>query len=115
MHYIIKIVLFSLFSTVAFNVMANDHQHQERVNTAPAAQQQQVINATGVVQAVDSDNNKITIHHDPIPAVGWPAMTMRFTRTSDTQFTTVKPGDKVAFSFIQQGNLSLLRDIHTRQ
>lgn len=114
MHYTVKTVLFSLFSTVAFNVMANDHQHQEMVNTAPAAQLQ-VINATGVVQAVDSDNNKITIHHDPIPAVGWPAMTMRFTRTPDTQFTTVKPGDKVAFSFVQQGNLSLLRDIHTRQ
>lgn len=39
-------------------------------------------------------------------------MTMRFTITPQTQLGAVKPGDKVAFTFIQQGNLSLLQDIH---
>lgn len=39
-------------------------------------------------------------------------MTMRFTITPQTQLNAVKPGDKVSFTFIQQGNLSLLQDIH---
>lgn len=57
----------------------------------------------------------MTIDHEPIPAVNWPAMTMRFTLTPETRSGDIKPGDKVAFTFVQQGNLSLLRDIQVSQ
>ncbi|MFH0406911.1 copper-binding protein, partial [Klebsiella quasipneumoniae] len=46
-----------------------------------------------------------------IPAVNWPPMTMRFTITPQTQLNNVKDGDSVDFTFVQQGNLSLLQDI----
>ena len=74
-----KAVLFSFFSVVMFNAQANEHQHGEMMNMQPAAQQEQLISATGVIEAVDMESKKITIKHDPIPAVNWPAMTMRFT------------------------------------
>ena len=102
----------SLFSMIMFNAQANEHQHGEMMNMQPAAQQEQLISATGVIEAVDMESKKITIKHDPIPAVNWPAMTMRFTLVADTKADDIKPGDKVAFTFIQQGNLSVLRDIH---
>ena len=70
------------------------------------------LSATGVIESIDTENKKITIKHEPIPAVNWPAMTMRFTQISDTRADDIKPGDKVAFTFVQQGNLSVLRDIH---
>ncbi|EPV9031969.1 Cu(+)/Ag(+) efflux RND transporter periplasmic metallochaperone CusF, partial [Shigella flexneri] len=57
----------------------------------------------------------ITIHHDPIAAVNWPEMTMRFTITPQTKMSEIKTGDKVAFNFVQQGNLSLLQDIKVSQ
>ena len=107
-----KAVLFSFFSVVMFNAQANEHQHGEMMNMQPAAQQEQLISATGVIEAVDMESKKITIKHDPIPAVNWPAMTMRFTLVADTKADDIKPGDKVAFTFVQQGNLSVLRDIH---
>ncbi|MGG7377637.1 copper-binding protein, partial [Escherichia coli] len=37
----------------------------------------------------------------------WPEMTMRFTITPQTKMSEIKTGDKVAFNFVQQGNLSL--------
>jgi len=107
-----KAVLFSFFSVVMFNAQANEHQHGEMMNMQPAAQQEDVISATGVIEAIDKESKKITIKHDPIPAVNWPAMTMRFTRVVDTKADDIKPGDKVAFTFVQQGNISVLRDIH---
>lgn len=80
-----KAVLFSLFSMIMFNAQANEHQHGEMMNMQPAAQQEQLISATGVIEAVDMGSKKITIKHDPIPAVNWPAMTMRFTRVAGTK------------------------------
>ncbi len=107
-----KAALFTLLSIVMFNAQANEHQHGEMMNMAPAAQQEQVISATGVIEAVDMDSKKVTIKHEPIPAANWPAMTMRFTLVPDTKADDIQPGNKVAFTFVQQGNLSVLRDIH---
>ncbi|MFO7201993.1 copper-binding protein, partial [Enterobacter hormaechei] len=47
-----KAVLFSLFSMIMFNAQANEHQHGEMMNMQPAAQQEQLISATGVIEAV---------------------------------------------------------------
>ena len=107
-----KAVLFSFFSVVMFNAQANEHQHGEMMNMQPAAQQEQLISATGVIEAVDMESKKITIKHDPIPAVNWPAMTMRFTRVADTKADDITPGDQAAVTFVQQGNVSVLLDIH---
>ena len=76
----------------------------------------QVISATGIVKDVDLHNKKITIAHDAIPAIGWPAMTMRFTfTTQDDGITALKPDNNVKFSFVQQGNISLLQNIQVTQ
>ncbi len=58
--------------------MLETHQHGD-MNAASDASVQQVIKGTGVVKDIDMNSKKITISHEAIPAVGWPAMTMRFT------------------------------------
>ena len=90
----LQVAMFSLFTVIGFNAQAN---------------------ATGVVKGVDLESKKITIHHDPIAAVNWPEMTMRFTITPQTKMSEIKTGDKVAFNFVQQGSLSLLQDIKVSQ
>ena len=72
--------------------------------------------AVFAAQAADTHAGmaKITIAHDAIPAVNWPPMTMRFTITPQTQLNNVKDGDSVDFTFVQQGNLSLLQDIRAQ-
>ena len=110
MNHVAKTVIFGLLlSAAASGTQAAGHQHGEMM---PAAGQAQAISATGEVKIIDMEGKKVTIDHDAIPAVNWPPMTMRLTITPQTQLNAVKPGDKVAFTFIQQGNLSLLQDIH---
>lgn len=59
--------------------------------------------ATGTVTAIDAVAGKITLDHGAIPAVGWPAMKMRFSAKSDL-LTGIAVGDKVEFDVTVTGS-----------
>ncbi|RQV13612.1 efflux RND transporter periplasmic adaptor subunit [Burkholderia cenocepacia] len=61
--------------------------------TAPAYE------TTGKVENVTADD--ITFSHQPVPALGWGAMTMAFGKPSAHAFPDVKPGQTVRFAFTQ--------------
>ncbi len=50
----------------------------------------------GKVTAVDATAGRITLDHEAIPEVGWPAMTMAF-KADAALLKGVKVGDQVAF------------------
>ena len=52
----------------------------------------------GSVTEIDETEGKITIDHGPIPAVGWPAMTMAFAADEES-LGKVSVGDRVTFEF----------------
>lgn len=52
----------------------------------------------GVIQSVDTANGKVTIAHEPIEALGWPAMTMGFSVARPELLTDVKSGQRVDFT-----------------
>lgn len=58
--------------------------------------------ATGVV--VEFDKDSITLDHGPVPALKWPSMTMPFQWARPELAQGLKPGDRVEFSFRQQGD-----------
>lgn len=108
----VTILISGVFMLLAANVQAAEMQHDGHGQMMDMSTQQQVIAGTGVVKHIDKDAKKITIAHEAIAAINWPAMTMRFTYTAPTEaINQLKDGDKVNFSFVQQGNLSLLQDI----
>lgn len=63
-----------------------------------AAAKPALAEATGRVEQVSQDS--ITLSHGPIPAIGWPAMTMAF-RADPMLLRGLKPGDQVSFAFDQ--------------
>jgi Cu/Ag efflux protein CusF len=58
--------------------------------------------ATGTVNSVDAAAHKVNITHQPIPAIGWPSMTMDFAVAPKVNLGAVKPGMKVNFT-IERG------------
>lgn len=101
-----------VFMMLALNVQAAEMQHDGHDQMMDMSAKAQVIEGTGVIKLIDMDAKKITIDHQAIPAIGWPAMTMRFTFSEPTEaIKQLKEGEQVNFSFVQQGNLSLLQDI----
>jgi Cu(I)/Ag(I) efflux system protein CusF len=58
---------------------------------------------TGIVNSVDASGHKINLTHGPIPALGWPGMTMEFAVAPAFDLRTLKPGTRVDFT-IEQGD-----------
>jgi Cu/Ag efflux protein CusF len=59
--------------------------------------------ATGTVNSVDAAAHKLNVSHGPIPAIGWPAMTMDFAVAPSVDLRAVKPGTRISFT-IEQGD-----------
>lgn len=60
--------------------------------------------ATAVVKEVDAENGKVTLMHDPIKSLKWPAMTMGFMVKDKALFDKLVVNEKVNVSFIKQGS-----------
>jgi Cu/Ag efflux protein CusF len=58
--------------------------------------------ATGVVNSIDATQRRLNITHEPIPAIGWPSMTMDFPVAASVNLGAVKPGARVNFT-IEKG------------
>lgn len=63
--------------------------------------------AVGVVKAIDARAGTITLQHEAIPAIGWPAMTMPF-HVSPEVLKQAKVGQKVQFILHPDGMNSVV-------
>jgi len=79
-----------------------------RAASAPAAAAEHHVN--GVVSEA-AEGGTITLEHEPVPALKWPAMTMPFKLAEPGLAKGLKPGDKVHFSFRQQGDDAVITSI----
>ncbi|WP_159566372.1 copper-binding protein [Budvicia diplopodorum] len=114
MNQLLTLIIVSLLSgPIAFTAGAAQ-DHGMHPSASPSARQT-VISTKGVVKLIDLDNNKVTIAHDPIPAINWPAMTMRFTFDDPAMIAEIQVGNQVALDFVQAGNISQLKKIALAQ
>ena len=58
----------------------------------------------GVITAIDKASSTLTIKHDAIPAVDWPAMTMAFKATPPALLDGLKVGEKIKFDVKVNGS-----------
>jgi Cu(I)/Ag(I) efflux system protein CusF len=75
------------------------------------AQAPPVHQATGVVKSVDRVQNSVTLAHDPVKSLKWPAMTMGFTVKDKALLDKLQPGKKIEFEFVQQGRNYIITSV----
>lgn len=74
-------------------------QMTQTTTSAPSAQPAATTyTTTGVIDTLNAADATVTISHQPVPALKWPAMTMDFAITPALS-KTLKPGEQVMFSF----------------
>jgi Cu(I)/Ag(I) efflux system membrane fusion protein len=56
--------------------------------------------AVGRLDAIDA--NTVTISHEPIASLKWPAMTMEFVPANAALFAGIKPGTAISFEFVER-------------
>jgi len=59
--------------------------------------------ADGTVKSVDAAQGTVTVAHQPVASLNWPAMTMKFKAKDKKMLDAVKPGAKIEFDFEQHG------------
>lgn len=57
--------------------------------------------AKGVINSVDANGGKINVTHEPVPALGWPKMTMDLKVTRRVDLTKLKTGTPVTLTLKQ--------------
>lgn len=78
------------------------------VNQSLSEQAGEVYSGSGTVKSITDE--QVAIAHGPIAGIGWPAMTMTFTAPPN-MVGGVKVGDKVDFSFRQNGSAYVLTTV----
>ncbi len=73
-----------------------------RRETVMAHDSQAGVHGTGTVTAVNPAQRRIGMQHDPIPAIGWPAMSMEFAVAPAVDLQGIQPGSRVDFA-IEKG------------
>lgn len=68
--------------------------------------------ATGTITAIAG--NQVTIAHEAVKDLDWPAATADFQAQNLDQILNLRPGDKVTFSFNQAGGQYMLTNIKKR-
>jgi Cu(I)/Ag(I) efflux system protein CusF len=70
---------------------------------------------TGVVKAIDTDKGTITLQHQAIASIGWPAMTMAFKAGSPDVLKAAQVGDTVQFTLHLAGMANTVTSIRPVQ
>lgn len=58
--------------------------------------------AIGVVQQADPGTRTVTLAHEPVQSLSWPATSMQFNVPEPALFERLPAGRQVAFEFVQQ-------------
>jgi Cu(I)/Ag(I) efflux system protein CusF len=96
MKVLIAAAIAALAAPPALAQHAGHHASAPAVQAAPAPAAK-TGSGVGVVKSVDAKGGKVTLHHGPVSALGWPAMTMTF-KAAPQVLQGVKSGQKVGFT-----------------
>ncbi|MDR2800542.1 MAG: copper-binding protein [Desulfovibrio sp.] len=115
-------ILALLFVIVSFpgNTTAAGHDHSGHGTSRPAgqgsdttgrAESGKVYTIRGVIETVERESGRVTIHHPAIPELKWPAMSMRFAVESPDLLEGLAEGQSVRFDFRAAGEDYVIMDI----
>ena len=84
---------------------------KEESEAKAAEGDQKPIEGRGVLKRLMPEERKVNMTHEPIPALGWPSMTMDFPLAEGVSLKGLKPGDKVRFTLRKDGTRVLVTSI----
>ncbi len=97
-----KIVTSAQFLLDSEASLAGSIQRLDYVSEQGEREKDKPVFASGRVEAVDFDRNRIRVSHGPIDAIGWPSMTMDFNVLPGVDLSGVGEGQDVRFTLRQQ-------------
>jgi len=84
-------------------VFAQHAGHDTGKPAATGASTAKSASAVGVVKKVDAGAQRVTLAHEPVKSLNWPAMTMAFKVRDKALLDKMVPGRKIDFDFVEEG------------
>ena len=81
------------------------------INSVNGTAMNNQITGNGQVVLINKDKTMVTLKHDPIAAIHWPAMTMAFKVKNSAVLAKSKVGDKVSFTLAPDGKNYMVTSI----
>lgn len=96
------VAIAALTATTAFAQKMDDMKGMDMAKKPAAAASAATVHmATGMVKKVDAAAGLVTLAHEPVKSMNWPAMTMGFQVKDKMLFDKLAVGKKVDFEFVQ--------------
>lgn len=113
-----RIALFTLSTLFAVGSQAEETMSHD-MSQMPAMsmgqqQQQQMYPLNGRVVTVDTANQQVTLEHDAVTELNWPAMTMPFKMADAKLLDGLQPGQTIMAMFTtKEGEAPTIVSLHT--
>ena len=105
----------ALISALALTLVTNAAaQAQPAKMNMPRASPVRTGTGIGVIRSIDPKAGTVTIQHEPISGIGWPAMTMAFRASSPAVMNAAKIGQRVVFGVRVAGARAEVTSINSR-
>ncbi len=111
LHLLITVTLIILPMAPTQAQMNMDHKKMDMKMDKAAATEGTAHKATGVVKSVDRNKGVVTLAHEPVKSLNWPAMTMGFTVKDKMLLDKFAVDKKVEFEFVQQGKDNVITGV----
>ena len=69
----------------------------DRIDTSEKVEKP-MVQGMGIIKEIDDSTHSITLEHEAIPSLNWPAMTMDFAVDKDVNLKHYKPNDYIQFN-----------------
>jgi Cu(I)/Ag(I) efflux system periplasmic protein CusF len=107
--------LLAIAATSPLLVAACSPETGPRAPTPTAEQAYPQSQGVGVVQAIDEASGTVTIAHEPIESLGWPAMTMPFKIARPNVLDGVTVGERIEFTLQGRDMSAVVTSIETAE
>ena len=113
-----RIALFTLTALFAVGSQAEEampaHDMSQMSGMVMSQQQQQTYPLNGRVVSVDAANQQVTLEHDAVTELNWPAMTMPFKVADANLLQGLQPGQTIMAMFTaNEGAAPTIVSLHT--
>jgi Cu(I)/Ag(I) efflux system protein CusF len=103
-------VLVIVATVTALSACSKNQASEQKKTEAPMEQMNKesssamTAQSVGVITAIDMKKHVLTLHHEAIPTIKWPSMTMEFKVADPALLNGLTVGEKVDFELKAEGD-----------
>ena len=106
-----SLVAAALVTSAAFAQQKMDDMKGMDMGKKPASSAQGSHHAKATVKKIDAKQSTVTLAHDPVASLNWPAMTMSFKVKDKALMPKLVAGKRVDVEFVQEGEDYVVKSV----